>query len=227
MTGTLPPDQASLLDAYADFLATAPLNLVARAARTQVRSHIDETRALHTLIALEPGTRWIDLGTGGGLPGLVLAVLSPATEWVLIDSVGKKVDAVSAFVRDAGIENIVLRQGRAEELAWETGLRGTAAGVTTRAVAALDVVAELTRGFLRPGGLSIAVKGPRVQDELPAFAGVRSRLGYGEHELVDVPAAPRPTWLVIMRAVGAPPRGVPRGTGLPQHRPLGGTPGRP
>lgn len=224
MSVRVSPEQAEVLEAYAEFLASAPLNLVARSARPVVRTHIEESIALRALLAIEPGTRWIDLGTGGGLPGVVLAVLTPATEWLLLDSVGKKVDAVAGFVRQAGIPNVEVRQGRAEVLAWEPALRGSAAGVISRAVAALDVVAEWSRGFLRPAGHCIAVKGPRVREELEAFEHVRGRLAYGAPRLVEVTDAVRPTWLAMLPATGPAPGGIPTG---PHRKPRPIRQGRP
>lgn len=224
--GRVSPGQQAeeALDRLAELLRDAPLNLVAASQRPTLRStHVEECRLVGECLVLEPGATWVDLGTGGGLPGLVLAVLHPAVRWLLIDAAGKKVAAVSGFARELALANVEVRHGRAEELARDPGLRGRCDGVVCRALAVLPVAVELGRAFLRPGGTMAVVKGPGVGPELEALRRAAGALRVFAIHRQEVAAATRPTVLVTMRAQGSPPPGVPRPTGIPTRHPLGGT----
>lgn len=211
------------LDRLASLLATSEHNLVAKGEREVVRErHVDESAALLPHLPLRAGVRWLDLGTGGGLPGLALAILRPDVHWVLVDATAKKVRAVEGFRDELELTNVEVAQGRAETLARQTGFREAFDGVVSRAVARLVVVAELSRGFLRPHGIAAAVKGPRWSEELEeAREGLRE-LRFTDIHSMSVPDAVRPTWLVTMRANGPAPRRFPRRDGIPLARPLGG-----
>lgn len=203
-------------------IAESPHNLVSRADRPVVQEmHIRESARLLPHLAAQPGEAWLDLGTGGGLPGLVLAVLAPEIRWTLLDSTAKKLRAVGEFVRVLGVANVELALGRAEELAHDRTYRGRYDGVVSRAVAALPVLAELTRGFVRPGGRMLAVKGPAWEDELEVARPALSVLRWAHPQVQRVSSTVRPTWVVTMQAEGPPPPGFPRRVGLPQRQPLG------
>lgn len=166
----------------------------------------------------------MDLGTGGGLPGLVLAVRYPNVRWTLVDSVRKKVAAVRSFTEALDLTNVTVIHRRAEELAWETDHRGRYDGVVSRALASLATVMELSRSFLQDHGLLAVVKGPHVVDELSDAERARRLLRLEPLHRVNVPDSARPTVLVTMRAHGSPPRRYPRKVGVPAAAPLGGRP---
>lgn len=216
-------DEGAALDRLAELIGTSVHNLVSRGERAGVREvHVREALLVGEILDLGAGERWVDLGTGGGLPGLVLAIRHPEVHWTLVDSVGKKVDAVRSFAQDLGLTNATAVQGRAEELAWESAHRGRYDGVISRALASLPTVMELSRAFLRDGGLLVAIKGPSVADELPDAERARRTLRLGPIHSVDIPDAARPTVVVTMRAQGSPPRHYPRKVGIPAAAPLGG-----
>ncbi|MDP8971126.1 MAG: class I SAM-dependent methyltransferase [Actinomycetota bacterium] len=177
--------------------------------------------AIEPLLGARPGSRWLDLGTGGGLPGLALAVIRPDVTWTLVDATAKKIESVRAFAAELGLENVTALAGRAETLAHRPELRGRYGGVVSRAVAPLGVLAELARGFLVDQGVLLAVKGPRWSAELRDARAALEILGFVEPQAVEVPTTERPTWLVTMRAQGPVPPGFPRRDGVPRAKPLG------
>ena len=213
-----------LLRRLADLIAQSPHNLVSRTDRDDVwGNHIQECLAYVDTLSLGPAQHWIDIGTGGGLPGLVLAAACPDTQWTLVDGTAKKVRAVQEFAIELGLDNVTAIQAQAEELAHDQGFRGQFDGAISRAVAPLPILSELLVGFVRPQGSVVAVKGPRWKEEVQAAAAAFQELGLDLHETIPIPSAQRPTWLVMMRVRGAVPQHYPRRAGLPRSKPLGGT----
>lgn len=155
--------------------------------------------------------RCLDLGTGGGVPGLVLAGLLPSSEWLLLDSMQRRTTVLADEVTDLGWEDRVqVHCARAEAAAREPELRGSFDLVTARSFAAPAVTAECARGFLRPDGLLV------VSDP-PSGAGDRwpiEPLGGLAFHLVG-----HAVGCTVLRAVGPVPRDVPRPVGKPGKRP--------
>jgi 16S rRNA (guanine527-N7)-methyltransferase len=215
-------------DRLAELLAGSAHNLVSRRERATVRAvHLPECAQVAAHLPLEPGARWVDLGTGGGLPGLVLAILRPDVTWTLIDATTKKIAAVRSFAQVLKIDNVQAVAGRAEALGRDPEYRSRFDGVVSRALGRLVVAAELSRGFVRPGGWVVAVKGPRWPQELSEASAGLTELGLRHVSTVEMPSLARATWLVTMRADGTVPRRFPRPDGIPRSRPLGrnGQPG--
>lgn len=219
----VPPEAQDQLRKLAGLISGSIHNLVSRGDREDVYGiHVRECVGYLPALELAPEQRWIDLGTGGGLPGLALAILAPDVSWTLVDSVRKKTDAVQAFAEELGLNNVVVINGRAEELAHDPALREQFDGAISRAVAPLPTLVEVLVGFVKPRGRVVAAKGPRWPDELDASRGAMELLGLSEERVVPIAEAARRTWLVMMRREGLLPRQYPRRAGLPKAHPLGG-----
>jgi 16S rRNA (guanine527-N7)-methyltransferase len=115
----------------------------------------------------------IDLGSGAGLPGIVLAMLLPDAEIVLLEPMARRVTFLEECVRALGLGNAVVRRARAEDAAGEL----VADVVTARAVAPLERLAGLALGLVRPGGLVLAMKGAGAAEEVARAGPVLRRLG--------------------------------------------------
>jgi 16S rRNA (guanine527-N7)-methyltransferase len=109
------------------------------------------------------GLKLLDVGSGGGLPGVLIAILCPQLQVSCVDTVGKK----AAFIRQAAAE-LGLRQLRAEHARVEQ-LPGRYDVITSRAFATLADFVALTRERLAPEGLWMAMKGKRPDDEIAAL----------------------------------------------------------
>jgi 16S rRNA (guanine527-N7)-methyltransferase len=122
----------------------------------------------------------VDLGSGAGLPGIVLAMLLPQAQVILLEPMARRTVFLQECVEELGLSNAQVRRGRAEELIGQIG----ADVVTSRAVAPLDRLAGLAVGLSRPGGLILAIKGASAAQELDQARPVLRRLGTTGAELV-------------------------------------------
>jgi 16S rRNA (guanine527-N7)-methyltransferase len=110
--------------------------------------------------------RLLDVGSGAGLPGLVLAIVLPDWDIVSLEATGKKARFQRLVAKTLDLKNVFVVEGRAEEMAHHPEYREQFDAVTARAVAALPILAELCVPFLRPDGHFLAWKGPRLEEEL-------------------------------------------------------------
>jgi len=115
----------------------------------------------------------VDLGSGAGLPGILIAMLMPGCQVTLVESSLRRAVFLEEAVAALDLPNASVRRSRAEDLAGEL----TADVVTARAVARLPALAEWSLGLLRPGGLVLAIKGESAAAELAAARQALRRLG--------------------------------------------------
>lgn len=170
---TLFADQHAQLSHYLDLLleGNARMNLTRITDRGAAEvQHVGDAL---TLLPFLPGGahRLADVGTGGGVPGIPLAIARPDARVVLIESTKKKVAFLQSAVGALGLTNVAVVDGRAEEVAHSPRHREAYDVVTARAVATLDWVAEWCLPLANPKtGKVLAMKGARVNEELPAAA---------------------------------------------------------
>lgn len=108
----------------------------------------------------------IDVGTGGGFPGIPLAIAAPDKKFVLMDSLNKRIRIIRELCDEIGIKNVEAIHGRAEEIARNKIYRQNFDLCVSRAVANLSVLSEYCIPFLKKGGWFLAYKGPDVGEEL-------------------------------------------------------------
>ena len=131
--------------------------------------HVLHSLAIAKVIDFAKGTSIIDLGTGGGFPGIPLAILFLHCKFHLVDSIGKKITVAQSVAESLNLTNITTQKARVEEL------KGNFDFAVTRAVAPMPEVVKWSRKLVRPGGLNtlpngvIALKGGELKEELAPF----------------------------------------------------------
>jgi 16S rRNA (guanine527-N7)-methyltransferase len=123
----------------------------------------------------------VDLGSGAGLPGVVLAILLPGVKMTLLEPLARRVDFLDECVAALDLTNVRVVRGRAEEYAG----RLMADVVTSRAVAPLDKLAGLCVAVARPGGRVLAIKGSSAEAELVKARPVLARMGVADARIVQ------------------------------------------
>lgn len=131
------------------------------------------------------GEKVLDLGSGGGFPGLLLALVRPKASVTLLDSVARKGQVALEAAQSAGIGNIDILTGRAEDLAREKAHRASYDSVTAKAVAPLPVLLELSIPFLKLGGRVLAYKGPGAEKEIEEASRAMKLLGCRLEQSID------------------------------------------
>jgi 16S rRNA (guanine527-N7)-methyltransferase len=149
--------------------------------------------------------RLADLGSGAGLPGIVLAILRPDVSVALVEPMARRTAFLAECAADLGLGNVEVHRARAEELAGKVG----ADVVTSRAVAPLNRLAVLAAALCRPGGLVLAIKGASAARELDRARPVLRRLGAADVEIVTAGTrlaglVQQPTTVIRFRTRGVP-----------------------
>jgi 16S rRNA (guanine527-N7)-methyltransferase len=166
-----------------------------------------------------------DVGSGGGLPGIPLAVAVPDARITLFESTGKKAAFLRYAAEELGLANVRVVNARVEESAWEPHHRGTYDFCTVRALARLSVLAEYSLPLLRRGGSVVAMKGRQDAEEQAEGERALAILGgrvSGEiqvHYLPEIEQGERR--LVLLEKLEETPHVYPRRTGTPARNPLG------
>jgi len=218
----LPDPAAKQLMALLERVSSAPIALTAvRDVTVGVEVHIADSLAGLLVDEVRAAGRIVDLGSGGGFPGLVLAIALPGAQVALVESVVKK----AAFLRDASValglaDRVDVIPERAEM--WPEGL-GTADVVTARALASLPVLLEYAAPLLRERGALVAWKGARVADEEADALAASEALAMSPPAPIALPrgtvrnASER--HLYVSLKVGPTPDRYPRRPGMARKRP--------
>jgi 16S rRNA (guanine527-N7)-methyltransferase len=139
--------------------------------------HLLNCAVVAELIEPRQGTL-LDLGSGAGLPGLVLAMLLPEMAVTLLEPMERRCRFLTECVTELALGNVSVLRGRAEDVTLRTEV------VTARAVAPLPRLAELAAGVVRPGGMVLAIKGRTAAEELKAAGPVLRRIGARDAQVV-------------------------------------------
>jgi len=178
--------------------------------------------ALHARVAALAAPRILDIGAGGGIPGLVWSLLWPSAKVVLLDSRRKRTAFLERAARELNLPCVDVLTGRAEELAHDARHREAYDLATARAVAPLPVLLELALPFAAVGGAFAAIKSADQTMELAAAAGVPERLGARAAGELDYRRSDgKACRVLIYQKRGPTPSRFPRNGAQLARRPLG------
>jgi 16S rRNA (guanine527-N7)-methyltransferase len=219
----LEPGDVDRLHAYLRllFAANATMNLTAiRDPQEAWTRHVLDALTLVGPIASAEASgerlRALDLGSGGGVPGLVLACVMPQVEFTLVEATGKKAKFLEEAAQALGLANVEVLAERAETLGQDPWLRASRDVVVARAVGPLRVLLELAIPLLRIGGTMLAVKGQRAPEEI---AEAKRALHMLHAVVIDSIRTPTGT-IVVVEKSRETPKLYPRALGTPAHQPL-------
>lgn len=175
--------------------------------------HICDSLTLRPLVERFGPRTVVDLGTGGGVPGLPLACVLPEVQFTLIDATRKKIEAVERIGAALGLANCRYLWGRGEILAHEAAQREHYDVVIGRAVASIDRLAAYASGLIRPGGQAWFMKSCQAAEaERRAAERVTTRLQliHRATEMATLPDPHGPRAILVYEKHGRLPAGLPR-----------------
>ena len=210
------------LDTLLGMLAD-PRAPISRSSRKHARDvHIRDSLAGAEVPELAGAGRIADVGSGAGLPGLVLAAALPDASIDLIESAGKKCEFISEAIERMELANATAVCERAEEWA-AAGGREAYDAVTARAVGSLAELAELASPLLRDGGWLVAWRGARDpgDEERAAAAEPRTAMAPADIRAVTPYDGSRDRHIHLLRKNGPTPNDLPRRPGMAAKRPFG------
>ena len=175
----------------------------------------------------ETRKRVIDVGSGGGLPGIPLAIAMPGIDFVLLDATKRKTDFIENCAKWLGLTNVTVMNGRAEGVGqdkgtkvlqgYEGGHREKYDGAMARAVGKIAMIAELTVPLVKVGGLIVLTKGEKADEELADAKKALHMLHTTHAGTVETPTGR----VVVLEKRRTTPKMYPRRDGEPKRTPLG------
>ena len=170
------------------------------------RLHLLDSLTLLTLAELK-GKRLIDVGCGAGFPGVPVKIACPEVKLTLLDSLGKRMKWLEEILPQLGVEAECLT-ARAEEAV--TDRRETYDVATSRAVARLNILLELTAPYVKVGGKVLAMKGTAAMEELEEAKNAISKLGLKLEKVAQFPVEDTAHTVIVLKKVRPTPPRYPR-----------------
>lgn len=206
---SLPEQRQQTLCAFARAMVkqNEVMNLTAITEDTQVaRLHLLDSLTVLCCAGLE-GKTLIDVGCGAGFPGVPLAIACPEAKITLLDSLGKRMKWLEEVLPQLGISAECVT-ARAEEAV--ATRRESYDFATSRAVARLNILLELTAPYVKVGGAVLAMKGAAAQEELSEAGGAIKKLGLKLEAVREFPVDGTSHAVIVLRKVAPTPRQYPR-----------------
>ena len=219
-------EQRALFDRFAQILVekNAQVNLTAITDLKEIREkHFADSLAVRLWAGFEEAAesgRILDLGTGGGFPGIPVKIAHPQADMTLLDATKKKLTAVSEMAEALELHGVCTLWARAEEAGRDPEQREAYDLVLSRAVAYLPSLIECAVPFLKEDGVFIAYKQGACEDELNAAGHALEELKASVEEVIAYNLAGEERKLIVIRKNGSTPDKYPRRAGVPVKNPL-------
>lgn len=183
---------------------------------------IDSLTLLPVLSEVPEDATLIDVGSGGGLPGVPLAITRPDLKVTLLETTGKKARFLESCVTKLKLENTKVLAARAETAGQDKEHRQRFDVVVCRGVGPMPELLEYTLPLLKVGGMLLAMKGPKVAEELEQAGDAMHVLGGGEIEVIEAypPGFEINTVIVRVMKIAQTPKTYPRTPGTPRQFPI-------
>jgi 16S rRNA (guanine527-N7)-methyltransferase len=171
---------------------------------------------------IKEGQKIIDVGTGGGFPGLPLKIVENSIDLILLDSLNKRINFLNEVINTIGLENVKTIHGRAEDYGKNEEYREQFDIAVSRAVASLNVLSEYCLPFVKVGGYFIAMKGPEINEEIENGKNAVKILGGVIEDRYDIelPFTNIKHTILIIKKISNTPTKYPRKAGKPTKKPL-------
>ena len=206
---SLPQERQETLCAFARAMVrkNEVMNLTAIPEDTQVaKLHLLDSLTVLCCADLK-GKTLIDVGCGAGFPGVPLAIACPEANITLLDSLGKRVKWLEQILPQLGIHAECVT-ARAEEAV--ASRRESYDFATSRAVARLNILLELTAPYVKVGGAVLAMKGAAAKEELSECAGAMKKLGLKLEDVREFPIDGTSHAVIVLRKIAPTPKQYPR-----------------
>lgn len=185
-----------------------------------IKHFLDSLTLINTGL-IEEGKSLIDIGTGGGFPGLPLKIMYPDLKMTLMDSLNKRIIFLQEVIKELNLKNIEAVHGRAEEYGRKEDYREKFDLVTNRALANMSSLSEYSLPFVKKAGYFIAMKGSEYKEEVKEAKNAIDILG---GKIVDIKEIRLPGEilhsLIIVEKIRETPKKYPRAGGKPKTQPL-------
>lgn len=182
---------------------------------------VDSLTALKAKV-IKDHDKVLDLGTGGGFPGIPLKIINPTIDLVMLDSRLKKIEYLQEVIDVFRLKNTVAIHGRAEDYGQLPEFRETFDIVVSRAVANLTVLSEYCLPFVKKGGYFIAMKGTKSDEEINEAKKAIKVLGGAIEEVIEfnLPETDYDRSIILIKKEKNTPKKYPRNPGKPKKSPI-------
>lgn len=187
-----------------------------------IKKHYIDSVICHSFDEMKRAETLIDVGTGGGFPGVPLAIIFPEKKFVLMDSLMKRLKIIDELTEKLGINNVQTLHGRAEDLGKNKAHREQYDICVSRAVANLATLSEYCLPFIKVGGSFLAYKAVKAEEEIKAAKGAIHLLGgkISREEKVELPDFDLEHNIIVIDKVQNTSAKYPRKAGTPSKEPL-------
>lgn len=188
-----------------------------------LEKHIVDSLACNDYEEFQRAKLVVDMGTGGGFPGIPLAITNPNKKFILADSLNKRLKVIDKVAAELGVKNIVLLHTRAEDMGHNVKYREKIDVCVSRAVASLDILSEWCLPLVKKGGYFIPYKGEGAEYEI-ATAETAIRVLGGNVDKIENPSEDKNAIsghrLIFIKKVNGTPKRFPRKPGIAKKTPI-------
>lgn len=197
-------------------------NLVSRkTGPEELQRHIEDSLKLLDFVTLLPGTKLVDIGSGAGFPGLILAMARPEVDVTLVESDQKKSQFLNLAREELGLNRVHVVCRRVEEVGHDPACRESFDFCTSRAVAAMNIMLEYGLPLIKVNGRLLLWKGRNYKSELEEAQNALLTLGGTVEDIVHYTLMEKLDRVIIsLTKTSSTPQKYPRRVGVPSKRPL-------